>query len=186
MHLDQLFWSKAKVDILKYLLFKRQWVSMRALETELTRTFPAIKKQIDSLKKANIVEIWNDTSKRSITIRDICKKPIRSIFVFGIESGLQDLFNSNSEIIERYYLWKFFGSNLDMDLIIIHNSPSSPQLESIKKEIEEIFKSYFLETISVVFMSSQERDKRYRLADKFVLNIMKHNISPIISIWTQK
>jgi predicted transcriptional regulator len=57
MHLDKLFGSKAKVDILKYLLFRRQGVSMRALETELERTFPAIKKQIDSLKKASIVEI---------------------------------------------------------------------------------------------------------------------------------
>jgi hypothetical protein len=35
MNLEKLFGSKAKVDILKYLIFRRQGVSMRALETEL-------------------------------------------------------------------------------------------------------------------------------------------------------
>jgi len=30
---------------------------MRALESELTWTFPAIKKQVDSLKLANVVDI---------------------------------------------------------------------------------------------------------------------------------
>lgn len=50
---------------------------MRALETELERTFPAIKKQIDSLKKANIIEIGDDANKRSIILRDECTQPIR-------------------------------------------------------------------------------------------------------------
>ena len=52
MNLEKLFGSKTKVDIIKYLLFRRQGVSMRALEAELGWTFPAIKKQVDSLEEA--------------------------------------------------------------------------------------------------------------------------------------
>jgi len=57
MNLEKLFGSKTKVDILKYLLFRRQGVSMRALEAELNRTFPAIKKQIDSLNEAEVIDV---------------------------------------------------------------------------------------------------------------------------------
>lgn len=182
MHLDKLFGSKTKVDILKYLLFRRQGVSMRALETELERTFPAIKKQIDSLKKANIIEIGDDANKRSIVLRDECTQPIRGIFMFGIEQELKNAFNNNESIIDRYYLGKFFGSALDMDLIVIYKNCERPEMEGIKTDIETIFRSSFIETISVVFMSAEEWDKRYRLADKFVLNIMKHNITPKFSL----
>jgi predicted transcriptional regulator len=57
MNLEKLFGSKTKVDILKYLLFRRQGVSMRALESEIERTFPAIKKQVDSLLEAQVINI---------------------------------------------------------------------------------------------------------------------------------
>lgn len=57
MNLEKLFGSKTKVDILKYLLFRRQGVSMRALESEIQRTFPAIKKQVDSLLEAQVINI---------------------------------------------------------------------------------------------------------------------------------
>jgi hypothetical protein len=57
MNLEKLFGSKTKVDILKYLLFRRQGVSMRALEAELSWTFPAIKKQIDSLNEAEVIDV---------------------------------------------------------------------------------------------------------------------------------
>jgi len=182
MHLDKLFGSKAKVDILKYLLFRRQGVSMRALETELERTFPAIKKQIDSLKKANIVEIGDDANKRSIILKEECTNPIKGIFMFGIEQQLKSTFNTYESMIDRYYLGKFFGSALDMDLIVIYKNCERPQMEEVKTEISEIFRQCFIENISVVFMSADERDKRYRLADKFVLNIMKHNITPKFSL----
>jgi hypothetical protein len=182
MHLDKLFGSKTKVDILKYLLFRRQGVSMRALETELERTFPAIKKQIDSLKKANIIEIGDDANKRSIILKDECTAPIRGIFLFGIEQQLKDSFNQNQSIIDRYYLGKFFGSALDMDLIVIYKDCEREEVEPIKIQISDIFREHFIENISVVFMSAQEWDQRYRLADKFVLNIMKHNITPKFSL----
>jgi len=62
MNLEKLFGSKTKVDILKYLLFRRQGVSMRALESELERTFPAIKKQVDSLEESGILAVNKEGS----------------------------------------------------------------------------------------------------------------------------
>lgn len=102
--------------------------------------------------------------------------------MFGIEQELKDTFNQHQSIIDRYYLGKFFGSALDMDLIVIYKNCERPAMEEIKTSIETIFRSSFIETISVVFMSAEEWDKRYRLADKFVLNIMKHNILPKFSL----
>ena len=52
MKLEKLFGSRTKSDILKYLVFRRQGISVRAFESELTRSFPAIKKQIDALEDA--------------------------------------------------------------------------------------------------------------------------------------
>jgi predicted transcriptional regulator len=62
MNLEKLFGSKTKVDILKYLLFRRQGISMRALESELERTFPAIKKQVDSLEESGILTVNKEGS----------------------------------------------------------------------------------------------------------------------------
>lgn len=52
MNLDKLFGSRTKTDILKYLVFRRQGISMRAFETDLTWSFPAIKKQIEQLDES--------------------------------------------------------------------------------------------------------------------------------------
>ena len=81
MNLEKLFGSKTKVDIIKYLLFRRQGVSMRALESELTRTFPAIKKQIDSLKEANVIDIDKNASKRAIRLKETAHPHIQNIFL---------------------------------------------------------------------------------------------------------
>jgi hypothetical protein len=60
-----------------------------------------------------------------------------------------------------------------MDLVVIYKNLEKPQIEKIKESINEIFKWYFIWIVSVVFMSVDERDKRYRLADRFVLDIMR-------------
>lgn len=70
MKLDKLFGSKAKADILKYLVFRRQGISMRAFESELERSFPAIKKQIDQLDDAGVIEINKESNKRSIYLTE--------------------------------------------------------------------------------------------------------------------
>lgn len=153
---------------------------MRALETELQRTFPAIKKQIDSLKIANVVQTGEDKSKWSIVIRPDCMVPIKSIFMYGIQNEIADLLRTYQVMIDRFYMGKIFGNTLEYDMIVIYKNCERPQMEVVKNAISDIFKDYFIESISVVFMSKDERDKRYRLADKFVLNIMKQNVAPIV------
>ncbi len=173
MNLEKLFWSRTKVDILKYLLFRRQWVSMRALETELEWTFPAIKKQIDSLNEAKVINVNKEWQWRSISIKDAFHDHIRNIFFAGLKQELIELFESYEIMISKYYFWKRFGVNLEMDLVVIYKNLEKPQIEKIKDSINEIFRTYFIETVSVVFMSAEERDKRYRLADRFVLQILR-------------
>jgi hypothetical protein len=60
-----------------------------------------------------------------------------------------------------------------MDLVVIYKNLEKPQIEKIKEAINDIFKWYFIGVVSVVFMSIDEWDKRYRLADRFVLDIMR-------------
>lgn len=61
-----------------------------------------------------------------------------------------------------------------MDLVVIYKNCEKPLIEKIKENISEIFRDYFMEVVSVVFMPHEEREKRYRLADKFVLHIMRN------------
>jgi len=60
-----------------------------------------------------------------------------------------------------------------MDLVVIYKNLEKPQIDKIKESISEIFRLYFIETVNVVFMSLDEWNKRYRLADRFVLDIMR-------------
>jgi len=173
MNLEKLFWSRTKVDILKYLLFRRQWVSMRALETELEWTFPAIKKQIDSLNEAKVINVNKEWQWWSISIKEAFHDNIRSIFFAGLKQEIIELFESYEIMISKYYFWKRFGVNLEMDIVVIYKNLEKPQIEQIKDSINEIFRTYFIETVSVVFMSAEEWDKRYRLADRFVLQILR-------------
>lgn len=70
MNLEKLFGSRAKTDILKFLVFRRQGVSVRAFETELQWSFPAIKKQVDQLEEAGVVRVKKDNNKWSIFLVD--------------------------------------------------------------------------------------------------------------------
>ena len=173
MNLEKLFGSKTKVDILKYLLFRRQWVSMRALESELEWTFPAIKKQVESLESANIIEIDKNSTGRSITLKAEVSQLLKELLYFGLKSELINLFSTYEFMIEKYFFGKCFEINLDMDLIVIYKNLEKPQIDKIKESISEIFRWYFIEIVNVVFMSLDEWNKRYRLADRFVLDIMR-------------
>jgi len=146
---------------------------MRALETELSRTFPAIKKQIDTLNEANIISVDKNDTKRAIRIHEDCLDNIKVFFLQNLQHELKQLFENNKNIIEKYYRWNRFWNNLDMDLIVLHCEDNN-EIDKIKEKINDIFTNYFIDIVSVVFMSSSERDKRYRLADRFVLNIMKN------------
>jgi len=77
-------------------------------------------------------------------------------------------------MIDKYFFGKRFGTDIEADLVIIYKNCEKPQIDMIKEQINNIFRSYFIETVSVVFMSLEEWQKRYRLADRFVLQIMRH------------
>ena len=49
-----------------------------------------------------------------------------------------------------------------------------PQIDELKSWISDLFREFFIENASIVFMSVEEREKRYRLADKFVLQVMRY------------
>lgn len=173
MNLEKLFWSEAKVWILKYLLFRRQWISMRALESELNWTFPAIKKQVDSLNDARVIDVNKEWQWRAISIKPEFYDIIKNIFYFWLKQELEDLFKTYSVIIDQYYFWKRFWVALEMDLVIVYKNCEKVQIDQIKEDINNIFRSYYIEMVSVVFMSLEDRQKRYRLADRFVLQIMR-------------
>ena len=120
MNLEKLFGSKTKVDILKYLLFRRQWISMRALESELEWTFPAIKKQIDSLNEASVLDVNKEWPGRAIYIKPDFFNKIRDIFFFGLKQELVECFTAYGSIVDKYYFGKRFGINLEMDLVVVY------------------------------------------------------------------
>ncbi len=173
MNLEKLFGSKAKVDILKYLLFRRQGISMRALEGEIQRTFPAIKKQVDSLLEAKVINVNKDGQGRAISIKPEFYEIIKNIFYFWLKSDLISLFTTYEVMIDQYYFGKKFNVDLEMDLVVIYKNCEKPQIDMIKENINEIFRVYFIEIVSVVFMSAEEWQKRDRLADRFVIQIKK-------------
>lgn len=60
-----------------------------------------------------------------------------------------------------------------MDLVVIYKNAEKQQIEKIKEAINGIFRNYFIDLVYVVFMSSEEWEKRYRMADRFVLQIIR-------------
>jgi DNA-binding MarR family transcriptional regulator len=108
MNLEKLFGSKAKVDILKYLLFRRQGVSMRALESELEWTFPAIKKQVDSLEESGIIHISKDTAGFAISLLPSYQELFKNFFFTAMKADLSQLFEKYSIMIKNYFRGKRF------------------------------------------------------------------------------
>ncbi len=173
MNLEKLFGSKTKVDILKYLIFRRQGVSMRALESEIWWTFPAIKKQVDSLEESDVVTINKEGTGRAIQIKEDFFELFKEFFFQSLKHDLKNLFNAQGTIKHQFW-WDKFGTALGIDLIIIHEAMDKEQIDPLKSQINEIFREYWIESVSMVFMSAEERDRRYRLADRFVLQVMRH------------
>lgn len=173
MNLEKLFGSKAKVDILKYLIFRRQGVSMRALETELWWTFPAIKKQVDGLNEAGILEVDKENTWRAITIKPTLLPFFKELFFESLRQSLLSLFEQHQNQIAQYFWWDKFWKPIGIDLILIYDQLQKEEIDTLKHNISEIFREFWIESASIVLMSSEERDKRYRLADRFVLQVMR-------------
>lgn len=60
-----------------------------------------------------------------------------------------------------------------MDLVIVHTPHASEYLPSIKQSVEEVFREYLLEHVTVWYMTQDEFEKRNRVADKFVISLMR-------------
>ena len=65
-----------------------------------------------------------------------------------------------------------------MDLVIVYKNCDKLLTDKIKEDINNIFRNYFIEVVSLVFMPSDEWEKRTRLADRFVLQIMRSLPAP--------
>lgn len=174
MKLDKLLWSKTKVDILKYLLFKRQWISIRALESELDWSFPAIKKQVDMLNSANIIRVDKDNNKWSIYINEHIYELIKKVFIFALQEDIDTLFNKYDTVLEKYFLGKIFGNKIDVDLVVIYRLMGKDFLDKIKEDIIAMLREYFIDNVGVVFMASEDFQRRYRMSDKFVLSLITY------------
>jgi len=175
MKLDKLFGSKTKADILKYLVFRRQGISVRAFESELSWSFPAIKKQIDSLEEAGVVDITKHSSKWSIYLTEWLWEYIRNLLIYSLKTDLGAYFDQYEMMLRHAFWGKMFGVSVDMDLVLIYTPEAQMHLDKIKEDINEIFRDYLIEMVSVVFMSQSDFEKRYRLADRFVLTLMREN-----------
>ena len=174
MNLEKLFGSKTKVGILKYLIFRRQWVSMRALETELWWTFPAIKKQIDSLDDAWVINIDKESTWWSIHIKPGIERIFRELFFEALKQNLAELFENAWDQISCYFWWDKFWKEIGMDLLIIHNNMEKENIDKLKEKINDCFRDCWIETASIATMSADEWETRHRLTDRFFLKVMKY------------
>lgn len=189
MLLESLFGSKAKIDIIKYLLFRRQGISIRALENQLERSFPAVKKQIDLLERNAIIDIVKDNNKRSITMVPRMEEFLRLMFLNLLQLELDDYLASHG--IQHYYIGKLFvdaddaaamstKNGSDVDLMIVF--PPIDDVPAFKTDVAQLFDSYFISMIKVVFFSEDDFAKRYKLADRFVLSVLKQCKKRIIDL----
>lgn len=146
---------------------------MRALESEIGWTFPAIKKQVDSLQEAAIILIDKDQNKWSITLDPQIYKVLRELFLFALRKDIDNLLQEHEFIIKEYYFGKVFGYNIETDIVIVYQNCEKELLEVLKEHISEIFRLYSIELAYVTFLSAGDWQKRYQLADRFVLSVLR-------------
>jgi len=177
MEIEQLFGGKTKTDILKYLIFKQEWLSARELESHLQQSFPAIKKQLDNLEKAWIITKNKTANRWQIKMVPDAKKVVFKVFVFDMLNFLKKLLNEYY-FLEKFLLGDMFFLDLDMkiwvDLIFVYNNVEEGFLVDVKNQISTFFDGYFISP-KVSFLLKKDYEKRLRFADKFVLRLTKLN-----------
>lgn len=177
MDLNILFGSKTKINILKYLLFKEEWISARELESNINQSFSAIKKQIDNLNEAWIVEKNKRWNRWHLAIKEEIKPLIYNIFMYDIRMYFKSLWNKNSSFIKRYFLVDFFTPELEnkiwIDIVFIHKDVEEDFLKDLKKQINEFLEDYYFD-LKISFMDQENYKKRLRFADRFVINLNKY------------
>ncbi len=172
MDLDKLFGSKTKSDILKYLVFRRQSVSIRSLENETWWTFPGIKKQVETLEQAKILNIDKEWNWWSIVINKKIYPEIKLLLLSALKYNILDVFKNCDYKIDKIYRGKVFGKEIDPDLVFVYSSPDT-DIETIKNQLSDIFKQYMIDSATLWYLSTQEFDKRSKMADKLVISLMR-------------
>ena len=76
---------------------------MRALEQELEWTFPAIKKQIDSLEESDILLINKNAQARSIEIHHEIYPIIHQLVIITLKQTCEQLIKKHQHILSNYY-----------------------------------------------------------------------------------
>jgi len=171
MKLDLFFWNKTKVDILKYLFFKEDKISARELENRLEQSFPAIKKQIDNLAKAWVINKNKTWNRWQLEIDENIKPLLKNLFIFYIKTYITEL-QENNTFIKRYFLVDFFNNKKDLwiDLVFIYSQVDEYFLDDFKKQISNFLDTYFLD-LKIVFMLNTDYEKRLKFADKFIIKL---------------
>ena len=72
---------------------------MRALEQELNWTFPAIKKQIDSLDISNVIKIDKENQARSIQLHEGIAKTITQLVLITLKQDCEKLLGTYEYMI---------------------------------------------------------------------------------------
>jgi hypothetical protein len=173
MNLDALFGSKTKLDILQFLVFRRQGISMRAFDHELEFSFPAIKKQIDQMEEGGILDVQKDTGTYAISLNPGLYTHLKALFLFSLKNDLKSYFSSQDFLIKKYFRGRLFGNEFEQDLVLIYTLGFEEHTDQIKRDLNDLFRSFMIIHVNVVFMSESDFDKRYRMADKFVLSLMR-------------
>jgi hypothetical protein len=82
-------------------------------------TFPGIKKQIDSLEEAEVLQIEKTPEKRSIKIAEDVYEEIRKLIICSLKHDTKQLLDT-CQIISKYYLGKIFDKQIDVDLVVLY------------------------------------------------------------------
>lgn len=167
MNIEKLFWSETKTDILKYLVFVREGISIRGLENKLNWSFPAIKNQIEILYEWWIINIEKDNNWRKIFLKDNIKKILKELFIESIKNSILDICKENIKYIIR---WDFFWNKINTDLVLIYKD----NIEEIKNEISNLLHKYFINSFILTPIKEEDFLRRLKAGDKFALLISMH------------
>jgi hypothetical protein len=146
---------------------------MRALEQELDRTFPAIKKQIDSLEESDILIINKHAQAWSIELDPLVAPMIAQMVILTLKQSCAKLLTTYDTMISSCYYGRLFGLDIEQDMVVLYKHSDPQCLEQIKRELDTILHNFFIDHASVVFMSEDEFRKRINVSDKFALSIVR-------------
>ena len=98
---------------------------------------------------------------------------ITQMIIVTLKQACEKLINIYSVMISICYYGRLFGIQIDQDLVILYKHSDPQCLEQVKKELDVILHSFFIDHASVVFMSEDEFRKRINVSDKFALSIVR-------------